>query len=105
VILAAYCFASLPKSLAIGLILFSTLSIPLKTLEIKTFHPSPIIDRITIVKTTVKVIHVNNPDIISAKCGLGIAIGMSFTSLFIVRKREKYWNLFVQISNCFSPGH
>ena len=97
-ILAAYCIASIPKSLSIGLVPFSTLSLPLKTLEIKTFQTSPLIDSITTGKTTVKVIHVSNRDINSAICGLGIAIGMSSMSSFKIRKRKKYWNLSIQLS-------
>jgi hypothetical protein len=98
VILAAYCIASIPKSPSIGLVPFSTLSLPLKTLEIKTFQTSPLIDRITIGKTTVKVLHGSNRDINSAICGLVIAIGMSSMSSFIIRKRKKYWNLLIQLS-------
>jgi hypothetical protein len=43
-------------------------------------------------------------NIISSRCGDGIAIGMSLKSSFKVRKRKKYWNLDSSI-DCFSPGH
>ena len=57
ILFAVYCFTTLSKSLANGLILYSMLFIPLKTLETNTSHPCPIIDRIT----TVSMTHVSNP--------------------------------------------